>query len=226
MKTLTIKALTMKKTLCFCAVLTGALLSQPLLAADRYVNDVVYIALRSDKNPESEVIQRSIVSGTKLSFVREETGTDNNNWSLVISPEGKEGWVRSYSLTSEPTAAMKLAKLPKDVQDSAKLLLEKQLLSQQLEKLQTEHKQLLADTEDMRQAATTSLNLEEDNQKLHAEFQLIQTERDMLKAENERLKDTDRFHHWVYGGGLLLAGVVLSFILQAIGRRKRQSEWR
>ena len=78
----------------------------------------------------------------------------------------------------------------------------------------------------MRQAATTSLNLEEDNQKIHAEFQLIQTERDMLKAENERLKDTDRFHQWVYGGGLLIAGVFLSFLLQAFGRRKRHSEWR
>jgi SH3 domain protein len=219
-------ALSMKKILGFSMGLSCTLFSQQLIAADRYVNDVVYVALRSDKNPESEVIQRSIVSGTKLSFIREETGTDNNMWSLVVSPEGKEGWVRSYSLTPEPTAAMKLAKLPKEVQDSAKLLAEKQLLSQQLEKLQTEHQQLLADTEDMRQAATTSLNLEEDNQKLHAEFQLIQTERDMLKAENERLKDTDRFHQWVYGGGLLLGGVVLSFMLQAFGRRKRQSEWR
>lgn len=214
----------MKKNLAFCIGLSC--LSLPLVAAERYVSDVVYIALRGDKNPEAEVIQRSIVSGTKLTFVREDIGTDNNKWSLVVSPEGKEGWVRSYSLTSEPTAAMKLAKLPREVQDSAKLLAENQSLSAQLEKLQTEHKQLLADTEDMRQAATTSLNLEEDNQKLHAEFQLIQTERDMLKADNERLKDTDRFHHWVYGGGLLLVGVVLSFILQALGRRKRQSEWR
>jgi SH3 domain protein len=216
----------MKKNIGFYIGLSCITLSYPLMANERYVSDVVYIALRSDKNPESEVIQRSIVSGTKLTFVREDIGTDNNKWSLVVSPEGKEGWVRSYSLTPEPTAAMKLAKLPREVQDSAKLLAENQSLSQQLEKIQTEHQQLLTDTEDMRQAATTSLNLEEDNQKLHAEFQLIQTERDMLKADNERLKDSDRFHQWVYGGGLLLAGVVLSFILQAMGRRKRQSEWR
>lgn len=220
----------MKKILSFywAIYLTSSclLLSTPVFAADRYVSDVVYIALRSDKDPQASIVQRSIISGTKLTFIREETGTDNNLWSLVISPEGNEGWVRSYSITSEPTAAMKLAKLPNDAQDSAKIIAENQSLKEQLEKLQQEHQTLLTDTEDMRQAATTSLNLEEDNQKIHAEFQLIQTERDLLKAENERLKDTDRFHQWVYGGGLLIAGVFLSFILQAFGRRKRHSEWR
>jgi len=221
----------MKKTLSVylstaCLFFSTLVFSTELLAADRYVSDVVYIALRSDKDPQSNIIQRSIISGTTLSFIREEIGKDNNLWSLVISPEGNEGWVRSYSLTSEPTAAMKLASLPKGVQDNAKTLIDNQALKLQLERLQNEHQQLLADTEDMRQAATTSLNLEEDNQKIHAEFQLIQTERDMLKAENERLKDTDRFHQWVYGGGLLLAGVILSFLLQAFGRRKRHSEWR
>jgi SH3 domain protein len=220
----------MKKTLSFYLAIyltsAGLLFSAQTFATDRYVSDIVYIALRSDKDPQASIVQRSIVSGTKLSFIREETGTDNNLWSLVISPEGNEGWVRSYSISSEPTAAMKLAKLPSGVQDSAKLTAENQSLKEQLEKLQNEHQQLLADTEDMRQAATTSLNLEEDNQKIHAEFQLIQTERDMLKAENERLKDTDRFHQWVYGGGLLIAGVLLSLLLQAFGRRKRHSEWR
>lgn len=216
----------MMKSLSFYFATACLLFSTQLFATERYVSDVVYIALRSDKDPQASVVQRSIASGTKLTFIREETGTDNNLWSLVISPEGNEGWVRSYSITSEPTAAMKLANLPSGVQDSAKLTAENQSLKAQLEKLQSEHQQLLADTEDMRQAATTSLNLEEDNQKIHAEFQLIQTERDMLKAENERLKDTDRFHQWVYGGGLLLAGVILSFLLQAFGRRKRHSEWR
>lgn len=215
----------MKKTLSLYLATVCLLFSTQLFAVDRYVSDVVYIALRSDKDPQSSIVQRSIISGTKLSFIREETGTDNNLWSLVISPDGKEGWVRSYSLTPEPTAAMKLANLPSGVQDSAKVIVENQSLKLQLEKLQNEHQQLLTDTEDMRQAATTSLNLEEDNQKIHAEFQLIQTERDMLKAENERLKDTDRFHQWVYGGGLLIAGVLLSFLLQAFGRRKRHSEW-
>lgn len=216
----------MKKFILLSATLFSIQFSTAALAEDRYVSDVVYIALRSDKDPQSSIVQRSIVSGTKLSFLKEEVGTDNNMWALVVSPEGKEGWVRSYSLTSEPTAAMKLANLPAGTQDAAKLQAENVSLKQQLEKLQNEHQLLLTDTEDMRQAATTSLNLEEENKRIHTEFQLLQTERDVLKAENERLKKTDRFHQWVYGGGLILGGVLLSFMLQAFGRRKRQSEWR
>ena len=110
-------------------------LSPQVFATDRYVSDVVYIALRSDKNPESSIVQRSIVSGTKLTFLREETGTDNNLWSLVISPEGNEGWVRSFNISAEPTAAMKLANLPNEVQDSAKIIAENRLFKEQLEKL-------------------------------------------------------------------------------------------
>ena len=216
----------MKKFILLSATLFSIQFSTVTMAEDRYVSDVVYIALRSDKDPQAAIVQRSIVSGTKLSFLKEEMGPDNNMWTLVVSPEGKEGWVRSYSLTSEPTAAMKLASLPAGTQDAAKLQAENVSLKQQLEKLQNEHQLLLTDTEDMRQAATTSLNLEEENKRIHTEFQLLQTERDVLKAENERLKKTDRFHQWVYGGGLILGGVILSFMLQAFGRRKRRSEWR
>lgn len=216
----------MKKFLFLGAALLSTSFSVSSYAENRYVSDVVYIALRSDKDPQASIVQRSIVSGTKLSFIKEEMGTDKNLWALVVTPDGKEGWVRSYSLTSEPTAATKLANLPASIQEAAKVQAENLSLKQQLEKLQNEHQLLLTDTEDMRQAATTSLNLEEENKRIHTEFQLLQTERDMLKAENERLNKTDRFHQWVYGGGLILGGVLLSFILQAFGRRKRHSEWR
>ena len=110
--------------------------------------------------------------------------------------------------------------------DALALQTENAQLKEQLAKVQQEHQQLLADTEDMRQAATTALNLEEEHQRMLTENQLLQTHADVLKAENEKLKDTDRFNHWLYGGGLILGGILLSLILQAIGRRKRKSEWR
>jgi SH3 domain protein len=55
---------------------------------------------------------------------------------------------------------------------------------------------------------------------------LIHRYQSIFKAENEKLKNTDRFNHWIYGGGLILGGVILSFLLQGLGRRKRKSEWR
>lgn len=203
-----------------------SLASTSVYALDRYVSDVIYIPVRSDKNPQAPVLQQGVPSGTKLNFIREETGTDNNLWSLVITPSGTEGWVRSQNITDKPTAAMQLAAMPASSRDMASIQAENVQLKEQLTKLQEEHQQLLTDTEDMRQAATTALNLEEEHQSLLKENQLLQTHADVIKAENEKLKNTDRFNHWVYGGGLVLGGVILSFILQGFGRRKRRSEWR
>lgn len=203
-----------------------SLLSTALLAAEKYVSDMVYIPVRSDKSPQAEILQQGVASGTKLQFIREETGTDKNLWALVVTPEGTEGWVRSQSLTDKPTAAMQLANLSTSARNQLTLQTENTQLKQQLETLQIEHQQLLTDTEDMRQAATTAVNLEEDNQRIHKEFQILQTRADVLQAENDQLKDTDRFNHWIYGGALVFGGVLLSFFLQALGRRKRRSEWR
>ena len=211
---------------CTVSIFTASLTSTPGIAADKYVSDVIYIPVRSDKNPQASILQQGLASGTKLNFIREETGTDNNLWSFVITPDGTEGWVRSQNVTDKPTAALQLAALSSSSRDLVALQTENVQLKEQLAKIQQEHQQLLADTEDMRQAATTAFNLEEEHQRMLKDNQLLQTHADVLKAENEKLKNTDRFNHWVYGGGLIVGGVLLSFILQALGRRKRRSEWR
>jgi SH3 domain protein len=202
------------------------ILSLPTFAIEKYVSDVIYIPVRSDKTPQAGILQQGVPSGTKLNFLREEIGSDNNLWSLVVTPEGTEGWVRSQNISDKPTAALRLAALPDSSRNSLNLQTENTELKVQLEKLQQEHQQLLDDTEDMRQAATTALNLEEEHQRMLTENQLLQTHADVLKAENEKLKDSDRFNHWLYGGALIIGGVLLSLALQGIGRRKRKSEWR
>nr|WP_324259201.1 TIGR04211 family SH3 domain-containing protein [Cellvibrio fontiphilus] len=220
----------MKKYLAFLSaglsLLALPLVSLPSAAIEKYVSDVIYVPVRSDKSPQAGILQQGVPSGTKLNFLREEIGADNNLWSLVVTPEGTEGWIRSQNISDKPTAALKLAALSDSSRNLLSLQTENTELKAQLEKLQQEHQQLLNDTEDMRQAATTAMNLEEEHQRMLTENQLLQTHADVLKAENEKLKDSERFNHWLYGGGLIIGGVLLSFILQGIGRRKRKSEWR
>lgn len=217
----------MKKCLLTCLplLLVGASLVSQAQTATRYVSDVIYIPLRSDKTPQAGVLKNGLGSGTRLQLLKEETGSDNNLWSQVITPDGIQGWVRSQNLTDKPTAAMQLAALSSGTRDLVVLQSENTDLKQQLEKIQQSYQQLLADTEDMRQAATTALNLEEESQRIHAEYQLLQTRVDVLNAENEQLRDADRYSQWLNGGILVVGGVLLSFLLQALGRRKRRSEW-
>ncbi len=58
----------------------------------------------------------------------------------------------------------------------------------ELESLTATYQTLLKETEEMRTATTSDINMEQENQKIHREFQLVQTERDVLKAENYLLK--------------------------------------
>jgi SH3 domain protein len=198
----------------------------PALAVEKYVSDIIYIVVRSDKSPQAAVVQQGLVSGTKLKVIDEATGSDNSLWSQVVTPQGTEGWVRSQNLSDKPTAAMQLAKLSTGNGNLIALQTENEALKQQLSSLQLEHQQLLTDTEDMRQAATSATTLEEDHQRVLRDNQLLQIQADTLKADNDQLKDSDRFNQWIYGGILVLGGIILSFVLQAIGRRKRKSEWR
>ncbi|HWV14406.1 MAG TPA: TIGR04211 family SH3 domain-containing protein [Cellvibrio sp.] len=200
-------------------------LAVPSFAEDRYVSDIIYIPLRSDKDSQASVIKNGLGTGTKLTFIREEEDANKNKWSLVITPDQMEGWVRSQNLISEPTAAMKLAAITSGSSDIVELQKQNINLKTELDSLKSTHQKLLKETEEMRNTTASDINMEQENQNMHREFQLLQTERDVLKAENDKLKNTDRYAQRLNGGALLLGGVILSFLLQLIGRRKRRSEW-
>lgn len=220
---------TTTKTISLCALLSTAViatgLSMPSFAEDRYVSDIIYIPLRSDKDSQASVIKNGLATGTKLKFIREEEDANKNKWSQVITPDDVEGWVRSQNLTSEPTCAMKLSAITSGSSDVVELQKQNLALKTELDSLKPAHQKLLKETEEMRNATTSDINMEQENQNMHREFQLLQTERDVLKAENDQLKSTDRHQQRIVGGGLILAGVVLSFLLQLFGKRKRRSEW-
>lgn len=179
-----------------------SVLSLPVYAADRYVSDVIVIALRKAPGNQQEIIVNGLSSGTPLTFVREELDNNRNSWSLVRTEEGILGWARTQQLLSEPPAA---AILPE---------------------LQRQHDAAVQELDQLRQTSARSIDIEEENQRLNKNYQLLQTHADVLQAENDHLKNSDRFNQWMYGGGLLLLGVILSFVLQGLGKRKRQSEWR
>lgn len=177
-------------------------LSVPVYAADRYVSDVIVIALRKSPGNQQEIIINGLSSGTPLTFVREESDNNGNSWSLVRTEAGILGWARTQQLLNEPPAATILPEL------------------------QQRYDATVQELEQLRQTSARSIDIEEENQRLNKNYQLLQTHADVLQAENDYLKNSDRFNQWMYGGGLLLFGVILSFVLQGLGKRKRQSEWR
>ncbi len=199
--------------------------SLPSFAESRYITDIISVPLRSDKDNQAGILKNGLTSGTKLKFIREEEDLNKNKWSQVVTADGIEGWVRSQNLINEPTAAMKLEALTSGSSNIIELQKQNVSLKSELDSVNATYQTLLKETEEMRTATTSDVNMEQENQNMHREFQLLQTERDVLAAENDMLKKYDKNRQRIYGGLLILGGVILSLILQSFGKTKRHSEW-
>jgi len=199
--------------------------SSASFAEDRYITDVIYIPLRSDKDNQATIIKNGLATGTRLKLIREEEDANKNKWSQVITSEGIEGWVRSQNLITEPTAAMKLAALTSGPSDMVELQKQNIALKNELDSVKATYQSLSKEMEEIKKSPTSDINMEQENQNMHRENQNLQTERDLLRAENDQLKSSDNYKQRIYGGGLIFAGVLLSFVLQLFGKRKRRSEW-
>ncbi len=183
------------------ALFTVFLLGEVHAESIRYVSDVFYAPLRSGEGNEYRIINKGIRSGTKLA-VLEEGG--NREWSLVRTPNGEEGWIRSQYLQSEPVAMVKLALVQREID--------------KLNQLQAENNKLKAK---LKQSALQKKL----HQSLVKQHQLLQTELEVLKAENARLDDDVKQTWFLYGSGAVGLGSLLTLIIPALRPRKRYSEW-
>jgi SH3 domain protein len=199
--------------------------SAPSFAEDRFVTDVIYIPLRADKDNQATIIKSGLPTGTRLKFLGEEEDANKNKWSRVATNEGIEGWMRSQNLIAEPTASMKLAALTSGPTDMVELQKQNIQLKNELASAQAAAQNFSKELEEIRKSPTSDINLEQENQNMNRINQSLLIERDVLKAENDRLQKSDAYKQRIYGGTLILAGVILSFILQLFGKRKRRSEW-
>lgn len=214
-----------------------ALLAGELAAQERYVSDVLYVPLRSGMGNEYRIVHSGLRSGTQLELVRQDETDNGESWSLVRTSEGEEGWLRSQFLLDEPTAALQLEQAQQRAQRAVEQNreLEEQLasardrietLESELEQERQAHADLQQEHQQLQEVSSNAVELQEQHRALSERYQMLQTQHEVVQADNDRLKNDRRYREWVFGGGILLAGILVSLILQAIGKRRRQSEWR
>ena len=192
----------------------------------RYVSDKLFVPLRTGMGSSYKIIHRGLSSGTRLNLITEDLDA---GWSLVSTAKGQEGWVQNQYILNEPIARMKLVAAE---EKNAALTLRLNKLSEDLKNTRKENSTLKTelgdsssgieklDTElrNIKEISSNALQLHEQHQTLIKDHQILQTERDLLTAENEKLKTDRTFTQWMYGAGILLLGVIATLILQSTGK--------
>lgn len=202
----------------------------------RYISDVLHVPLRTGMGNQFRIVHRGLRSGTAVEIIRQDEDSDGHGWSLVRPPQGEDGWVPNQYLLTQPTAAQQLDAAQARVQrlnnergqlqeTINELRAQNSTLEQALASLQGEHENLQTELDDIRTVSADALNLHQQHQELNEAYQLLQTRADVIQAENEQLRSDQRYYEWLFGVGILFGGVVLALILQAVGRRRRKSEW-
>ncbi len=206
-------------------------------ASARYITDKLFVPLRSGMGNQFRIVHKGLPSGYIVEFIEEASDEAGVTWVHVKTQKGLEGWVRQQYVFDKPTAAIQLAALTKKVgqmsgdkkdliNEIESLKAENSTLKKQQVVLQDTLKKTNRDFVNLRKLASNAIKLEEQHNKLNENHQILQTRTEVLTGENEQLKNNDDRSDWLFGAFLLIAGIITSFILQAIGRRQRQSEWR
>ncbi len=206
------------------------ILPMQTFAATKYVSDQLRITLRSGQGNQFEII-KTLHSGTKLKVLEEtETG-----YTLVRLDDGTEGWVRSQYVVDEPIAADKLTraetrlakaqeKLTRTEEELKVLRKNKAKLDFAHGKLRGEHKAASKELKTLNKLASRPKQLAQENIELRKNFEQISDELNLVKQENQVLKDRSKRNWFLAGAGIMILGIILGLIIPKLKFRKK-SGW-
>ena len=209
------------------------LLSFAANAQSVYVSDVFYVPVRSGAGTQFRIVHSGIKSGTQVTRLEE---SEDKEWSLIRTEGGLEGWIPNQYVMTEPTARLQLGAAQAKLTTAMKRISD---LEAELKQLRGEHNSLAQSSNDqvkerdqyaeelrkIRALSADAINLNQRYQDLLEKHELMQTEFDTVRAENDRLKSNKTINQWMFGAGLVILGMILMLILPAFARQKRNSDW-
>ncbi|WP_298772767.1 TIGR04211 family SH3 domain-containing protein [uncultured Shewanella sp.] len=182
--------------------LVGLLLLSPsLLAANqtRYISDDVYLYLLGGPGTQYRILG-SVEAGQSVTFLSETQG----DYSKIIDPKGREGWVETKLLTKEESLRFKYPKLQKELEDT------KVKLTQSLSSNET-------NTQDLSDAKAQVA-------KLKAILETTTDQRDEANAKLDHIQANERFEMWKEGGIIAGIGALVGMILIYMPRPRRRNK--
>lgn len=204
--------------------LLACFVAQSAVAQTRYISDELDINVRTGKTSKHRIVS-VLSSGTKVTIIEQ----DDSGWSQVRMPNGKEGWVLTRYLSSQPVARDQLASMQRASKQKDKQLLRMQEkldnltrdrseLQQEKARLEAENAALEGQFNDISATAARTLEINDANRSLEVQVSELVTERDKLTYEINYHRD--RRDHMIIGGLICGAGILIGLILPRLGRKK------
>ena len=212
-----------------------ALTTQTLAAVGdvNYISDVLNVPLRSGPSTKHRILHRGLPSGAKLTIL----ATDEEaSFTQVRTNGGMEGWVRSQYLIGEPIARVKLIAAEKRLQ-SLKAKTDKEREARV--SLQSEYKETEANNRalnsqvqalakklaELKRISADPINEHARNVELTQQNQRLVGEVDELSSKTRRLEDNVQLEWLLYGGALVLIGLILGVAIKARPRQTSYSRY-
>ncbi len=207
------------------------LLGLSVHAQTRYVTDDFKVMLRTGPSVQNKIVD-SLNSGKRLEVLREDAG---NGHSQVQTADGKIGYVLTRFLSVNPSSRSRvkylegqLKKLRSKPGELQALLATSQEENQELITrnltLTNQFKQASQELTRIKEVSADAVNLSQRSAKLESEVQQLLLQLDDIRIQNEVLKDQSAKRWYVLGGGTVLIGLLLGWIL-SIAKRPRRQSW-
>jgi len=207
--------------------------SSGVSAESRWVSDVLYVPLRSGKGNTFRILNRGLKTGLELTFVSEDT---EEGWTEVKTASGELGWIRSQYLIDTKPAALQLAEAQRTIdklnreranykEQSLKAKTQLKSASGDSKSLQKQNTDLQQQLNELKSISGDAVALNTRHQSLLHNHKIMETELDVIKSENHRLRDDRTMTFFVYGAGSVFLGVLITLIVPNLRRKKSYSEW-
>lgn len=196
-----------------------------------WVDDQLYLPVRSGAGTQFRIIENAVPTGTPLELIETQEG-----YSKVRTPKGTVGWVSSQYISKTPVAKDQLARatreLEKAKQDVASLREQLSAVTEERNTLQNTENNLASQTENLqdeltkiKSIAADSINLERRSRELREENQKLRNDLEILTAENERLEAGRESDFMLLGAGLVFGGVLLALIIPMLKPTRKTDNW-
>lgn len=197
-----------------------------------WVDDQLYLPVRSGAGTQFRIIENAVPSGTALEVI----DVSDSGYTRVRTPKGNDGWVSTQYLSETPIAADRLKTVSRQLEQAKTELAslkgqlkdvssERDTLSSAESTLSTQTEELQQELRRIKSIASDSINLARRNRELLEENQKLRNDLEVLTAENERLEAGKESDFMLVGAGLVLGGVLLALLIPMLKPTRKTDNW-